>query len=297
MAIVGATVDLLDRNTTTPVRATTTTDASGYWAISHATEGRFDVRVTNVSSVRWHKYDASLQLETIEAAVLRLRNPADTFDYDVVAGAITADRQLNLPVLTGTDTVAVTDLAQTLSAKTLSAPTITASDWANANHAHTSAATGGTVSSAVTREGGNTTEATTTSTSLVDLLTASSLTVAVSEPVLAVASLRKSGGAANQSRAGVKLNTTAVAADNNWANGTDEAQSGHWSAKFTYGLTSYLNAGVCHVVGPNGAGLFTRFATSMPTATLTTVVVTALSNDALITTAADNLHVYSYAVS
>lgn len=121
-AIVGATVDLVDRNTTTPVRATTTTDANGLWTISHATEGRFDVRITNGSSVRWRKYDTQEQLSSIEVATLRVRNPANTFDYDVVPAAIVADRQLNLPLITATDTLASLGLAQTFSAiKTFSA--------------------------------------------------------------------------------------------------------------------------------------------------------------------------------
>src|SRR3990167_2522357 len=120
--IEGATVDLLARNTTTPVLATTTTSATGYWAFSHATEGRFDVRITNGSSVRWHMYDASAQFTALEVADFRIRNPADTFEYDIVPGAIVADRQLNLPVITGTDTLAVLGLEQTFTAiKTFSA--------------------------------------------------------------------------------------------------------------------------------------------------------------------------------
>lgn len=46
-------------------------------------------------------------------AKVALRNPADTFEYTVTPGAIAADRILNLPVLTGTDTLAVLGLAQT----------------------------------------------------------------------------------------------------------------------------------------------------------------------------------------
>jgi hypothetical protein len=41
------------------------------------------------------------------------RNPANTFSYTLTAGAIVADRTLNLPVTTGTDTLAVLGLAQT----------------------------------------------------------------------------------------------------------------------------------------------------------------------------------------
>jgi hypothetical protein len=112
-AIVGATVNLYDINTTTPVRATTTTDATGLWTISHATEGRFDVEIVNGSSKRRIKYADQVQLDTIEVANFRVRNPADTFDYDIVPAAITADRQLNLPLITATDTLAALALAQT----------------------------------------------------------------------------------------------------------------------------------------------------------------------------------------
>ena len=66
--IVGATVNLYDRNTTTPVRATTTTDANGYWTISHATEGRFDVEIVSGTTKRRRKYDAQVQLEAVEVA-------------------------------------------------------------------------------------------------------------------------------------------------------------------------------------------------------------------------------------
>lgn len=50
---------------------------------------------------------------TNKTSTLRLTNPAGTFDYVITAGAIVAERILNLPVLTGTDTIAVLSLAQT----------------------------------------------------------------------------------------------------------------------------------------------------------------------------------------
>ena len=115
-AAASATVNLYDRNTTTPVRATTSTNASGYWAISHGTEGRFDVEITNGTTVIRIKYDDSFQVQTVETAALRLRNPANTFAYDIVPGAITAARTLNVPVITGTDTLAVLGLAQVFTA-------------------------------------------------------------------------------------------------------------------------------------------------------------------------------------
>ena len=112
VAVVGATIDIFARNTltaqtTTP--ATVTTDANGYWTATVAAETRCDVRITNGSSITWLKYDDEIQIEGMEVAVLRLRNPADTFDYDIVPAAITADRQLNLPLITGTATLAAID--------------------------------------------------------------------------------------------------------------------------------------------------------------------------------------------
>lgn len=57
---------------------------------------------------------------------IALRNPADTFEYALTPAAIAADRQLNLPVLTGTSTLAVLELAQTFTAQqTLSALLVT----------------------------------------------------------------------------------------------------------------------------------------------------------------------------
>ena len=47
------------------------------------------------------------------SGVFKMRNPANSFNYQFVAGAISADRILNWPVITATDTVAVLGLAQT----------------------------------------------------------------------------------------------------------------------------------------------------------------------------------------
>jgi hypothetical protein len=55
---------------------------------------------------------------------LVINNPAGGAGYVITAGAIAATRILNLPVITGTDTLVVTNLAQTLLAKTLTSPTI-----------------------------------------------------------------------------------------------------------------------------------------------------------------------------
>jgi hypothetical protein len=65
---------------------------------------------------------------------LKLQNPANTFSYIIDTSAITANRTLTLPLLTGTDTVAVLNLAQAFTNKTLVLSSNTVND--------TSAATG-----------------------------------------------------------------------------------------------------------------------------------------------------------
>ena len=66
-----------------------------------------------------------MQFSAIEVQTLRVRNPAFTFDYDIVPAAITADRQLNLPLITGTDTLGALGLAQTWTAvQTFVAPVL-----------------------------------------------------------------------------------------------------------------------------------------------------------------------------
>lgn len=47
---------------------------------------------------------------------IRIWNPADTFRYTIVAAAIAADRTLNLPLITATDTLSSLGLAQTFTA-------------------------------------------------------------------------------------------------------------------------------------------------------------------------------------
>ena len=53
---------------------------------------------------------------TFLSSGLKIRNPANTFGYTITGSAIVADRILNLPVITATDTVATLGLTQTFSA-------------------------------------------------------------------------------------------------------------------------------------------------------------------------------------
>ena len=300
-AVQSATVELFDRNTTTPVRASTTTDANGYWAISHATEGRFDVRITNGLSISFIKYDDSFQVETIETAVLRVRNPADTFDLDLVVPAITADRQLNFPLITGTDTLVAESLAATLLNKTLTSPVINTQLTGTAVGTGASQVSAGDHSHAVAiiREGGNTTEATTTSTSNVDVLSLASLTIAALEPFYSVASWRKTTGAADDIRCGIKFNATQLQANQNIGGTTDAVDNGCQYIESGARLTSYTGGSIHKVTAFSTATILNQaaVAAAAPTASITDLVFTGQVDNASITLGMDEGHAYSYATS
>ena len=78
---------------------------------------------------------------TFLSSGLKIRNPANTFEYAITGGAIVADRTLNLPVITGTDTLAVLGLSQTFSAAQTFSSTLTHSAT-TANFTATSYTTG-----------------------------------------------------------------------------------------------------------------------------------------------------------
>jgi hypothetical protein len=141
-AVNGATVNIFlvstaaDESTASAdATASTTSDSTGLWTSSGIAEGLYDVRIKSGTEVRWLRYEDRIQVDTIEAANFRIRNPADTFEYDIVPAAIVADRTLTLPLITGSDTLPAIGLAQTWSAiQTFSA---NASFSANADIAFT----------------------------------------------------------------------------------------------------------------------------------------------------------------
>jgi len=79
----------------------------------------------------------------VNVGTLELNNPANTFQYIITSAAIVADRVLNIPLLTGTDTFVTAAFAQTLTNKTLTTPPI--ASFVNATHNHQAAAGGGTL--------------------------------------------------------------------------------------------------------------------------------------------------------
>lgn len=64
--------------------------------------------------------------QTFRNQFLEIRNPANTFSYIVNTSAITADRNIILPALTGDDTITFNNATQTLNNKTLNNATFAA---------------------------------------------------------------------------------------------------------------------------------------------------------------------------
>ena len=150
---------------------------------------------------------------------------------------------------------------------------------------------------AVTREGGQTTEVTTSSTSTVDLLTAV-VSLAAAPPILGIANLRKTTGAVDDVKAGLKLNGVEVSSPNPCTSTTNIARSGIIRWWLGGRVTDYLKAG--QIIGEDDQGFsFTNGISSndIPTATITAFIMRAKVDDSDITMGGDEMHVYSYASS
>lgn len=166
------------------------------------------------------------------------------------------------------------------------------------------AAAGG--AGAVTRVGGQTTEATTTSLSFVDLLSATITSTAAATPLLAIYNVRKTSGAAVAAFLGAKLNATnylggvAITTTNN------RVEIGY--AKIWTGprVTGYVDAGMgptlirvqTYANGLTGATYNNwDHANAPPTANITDWVSRGYVDSTSITLGNDDLHVYTYATS
>lgn len=86
------------------------------------------VTLGNAETITGVKTMSGLNSVLVSSSGLTIRNPANTFKYTLTAGAIAADRQLDLPLITGTDTLAVLGLDQTFTGvQTFTSPATTTS--------------------------------------------------------------------------------------------------------------------------------------------------------------------------
>ena len=168
-------------------------------------------------------------------------------------------------------------------------------------------------SAGVTREGGQTTEASTTSTTAVDLLAATSLTLAGAEPALLLVNGRKTTGAASIANIGLKLNSTVVfEASNGSSSGIcfmgaqNEVQNVSAGVTMNPRITNYTVGRILGSMGvynaANGAqgtqvlpagGADAAF----PTAEITSNILRGETVSASQSLSSDVFHVYAYAAS
>lgn len=156
---------------------------------------------------------------------------------------------------------------------------------------------------AIQKEGEQATEATTTSTSAVDLITVSSLSIAVGRTVLITGKVRKTSGAASQGCFGLKVNSTVVGeADSSGqpavarTSSTDQAESGSFSIIIPPRTADYLYA--AHAEHAGGPGWSSTVAqptktAALPNAEITSVTIRALCNGSGITIAAKDVQVWT----
>lgn len=147
--------------------------------------------------------------------------------------------------------------------------------------------------------GQNNAEATSTSTSAGDRLTATLvIPIATSESCIITANLRKSAGAANSAAFGLTVNSTTVqeADANGWLTSTtNQAESGLVVIVLGPQVANYLRAGfaIYGFAYTGSVGLVEPFSTAdMPNAAITSIAIRGISNNALITHAVDELRVY-----
>jgi len=147
------------------------------------------------------------------------------------------------------------------------------------------------------RVGGNTTEASTTSTSTVSILTASGLTIAVGSQLDIRAAVRKVTGASTTAYVGLKLNTTQARADVAWSSVGNSNIAGRFHIDtMPYGVTAY-KSGHLTLGGDDNGTIHSSMSGGVPTVELTDVIITGHVDSASISMYADELHVWSRTLS
>jgi hypothetical protein len=150
-----------------------------------------------------------------------------------------------------------------------------------------------------TLEGSNNTEVTTTSTSEVDLVTVSSLTIQVTEVFMILAGWRRTTGASCDASFGLKINSTTVIAttDNplGHSGSVNEAMSGTLFWIVPSRVTNYFGVGMGLSVGNSGSAPLKGHgfqSADVPNAEITSITITAKSGSSSVTLGVDEVRVY-----
>ena len=160
----------------------------------------------------------------------------------------------------------------------------------------------------LTYAGGNTTEATSTTTAVVDLLTVTALSIAALTPFLFFGVVRKTDGAAAAVSGTLKLNTTNLGGPTNddelfISSNANLVASGSFHCLFPSRLTNYLqgSTGAYKIIGSgvsNRAHTLTPEGTNtIPNATITDIVIQGSTASALVPCGVDQVQVYTLPTS
>ena len=168
---------------------------------------------------------------------------------------------------------------------------------------------GSTTDNAVIRWDG-TSGAGTTSTSAVDLLSVSSLSIAATTHIWAAASVRQTANTNRVVGFGMKLNTTVISEAESSYNQSDLLWVGEQSVAISGAFLMHMGSRVANFLDGKtrmssrakssvilDLGMSLRAENNMPTATITDVVTRAVCTATAIAGAADEMHVYTLAVS
>ena len=145
--------------------------------------------------------------------------------------------------------------------------------------------------------GSDTSEGTTTGTSLTDLLAVGSLSIAATIPLLIIANWRKTSGAARGLRIGLKINSTEIG-QVTVTNTSNAAADGIVVFFVSARVTNYTHSVLMFHAGGGDTNTpaISRFSTAAPNATVTDIVIQGQSTGGSgITIGADELRVYQLA--
>ena len=154
--------------------------------------------------------------------------------------------------------------------------------------------------SAISRVGGNTTEATTTSTTVVDMITVSGISITGPTPIWNIWKIRKTTGAADNTISGIKLHGTNL---NTRISSTTTNRAENSLAHVLFGprISSY-NGGEHYFISDAEEGTFSPLSGDgdpggATTSTVTSIATVGETDHSSITLGHDELHIYSYTTS
>lgn len=158
-----------------------------------------------------------------------------------------------------------------------------------------------TQASSLTWIASETTEQTDSTGSAADILTISSLSITAATPIVVIANLRKTSGAAVAADVGVKLNASQVIPNEPWSTASDVADQGFYFVIIGPRVAGYtgssLAIGSDSIEQSGGPGFIGGASSNSTTDTITSITITGDSNNSSVTMGVDEVHVYTLSTS